>query len=82
MPSGDLVTLYAPMLRAVGDAIAAKRRAKRLTQQELADRCGFQRAYLSALEHGQRNPTLITMARIAKELDWSLGAMLRSARPL
>jgi len=77
--SADLVALHAPLLAAVGEAICAQRRARKLTQQELADRCGVQRAYLSALEHGTRNPTLITLSRITDELGWSLTGLMHDA---
>lgn len=71
--------MHKPMLNSVGRAIGEKRRARNLTQAELAERCGFRSAYISALENGDRNPTLITLARIAEALDWNLPNMMRSA---
>jgi transcriptional regulator with XRE-family HTH domain len=43
--------------------IATKRQAA------LADRMGVDRAYVSGLELGQRNPTIVTLWHIAKALE-------------
>ena len=40
-----------------------------LTQTALAKRSGMNRAYLSRLESGRRNPTLATLERLAKALE-------------
>jgi transcriptional regulator with XRE-family HTH domain len=37
------------------------RREKGLSQAEVANRMGVDRAYISGLELGQRNPTIITL---------------------
>ena len=77
--TADLIAQHRPVLIAVGDALAAKRRARKLTQRELAERCGLQRAYVSAVEQGRKNPTLITLYLMAEELDWSLLGVMRAA---
>lgn len=40
-----------------------------LTQQELADRAGISKPYLSQIESGKRQGTLETLAAIARALD-------------
>jgi DNA-binding XRE family transcriptional regulator len=42
------------------------RREKGLSQAEMANRMGVDRAYISGLELGQRNPTVITCKRRCK----------------
>jgi transcriptional regulator with XRE-family HTH domain len=44
------------------------RTAAGLTQTALAKRSGINRSYLSDLEAGQRNPTAVTLQRLAKVL--------------
>ncbi|WP_224549406.1 helix-turn-helix domain-containing protein [Mesorhizobium sp. CA16] len=54
----------------VGDNFARLRREKGLTQEEVAARSGFSQQYLSGLEKGKRNPTVITLF----ELSQAIGA--------
>jgi transcriptional regulator with XRE-family HTH domain len=58
----------------VGDNIRRLRLAAGLSQAELADRMGVDRAYVSGLEQGQRNPTVISLWHVAK----ALGVPMRS----
>jgi transcriptional regulator with XRE-family HTH domain len=60
--------------RMVGRNVRRLRIAAGLSQAELAERMGVDRAYVSGLELGQRNPTIVTLWHIAK----ALGVMLRS----
>jgi transcriptional regulator with XRE-family HTH domain len=57
------------MRRLVGQNVARIRLEKGLTQEELAVRSGFSQQYLSGLERGRRNPTIITIYEIAQALD-------------
>jgi transcriptional regulator with XRE-family HTH domain len=45
-----------------------------LTQAGLAERMGVDRAYVSGLELGQRNPTVLTLWHIARALGVKLDA--------
>ncbi|MBH0231384.1 helix-turn-helix transcriptional regulator [Halobacillus sp. KCTC 3957] len=45
---------------------------KELSQEELAFRAGLDRTYISSLERGKRNPSLVTMDKIARALDVKL----------
>ena len=45
-----------------------------LTQTAFAKRSGMNRAYLSRLESGRQNPTLVTLKRLAKTLEVMPGA--------
>jgi transcriptional regulator with XRE-family HTH domain len=56
------------MRKLVGANVARLRREQGLTQEELATRSGFSQQYLSSLERGQRNPTIITLYELAQTL--------------
>jgi transcriptional regulator with XRE-family HTH domain len=60
--------------RMVGRNVKRLRSAAGLSQAELAERMGVDRAYVSGLELGQRNPTILTLWHVAE----ALGAKLRS----
>ncbi|HEV7257702.1 MAG TPA: helix-turn-helix transcriptional regulator [Bosea sp. (in: a-proteobacteria)] len=47
----------------------ALRLAKGLTQAQVAQRLGVDRAHVSALEMGQRNPTAVSLWEIAQALE-------------
>lgn len=56
----------------VGQNVRRLRLAADLSQEEVAERMGVDRAYLSALELGKRNPTIITLWQIAEALQVGL----------
>jgi transcriptional regulator with XRE-family HTH domain len=58
--------------RLVGHNVRRLRIAAGLSQAELAERMGVDRAYVSGLELGQRNPTIVTLWHIAKALGVKL----------
>lgn len=53
----------------VGLNVQALRRAKGLSQEELAHRARIHQTYLSGVETGKRNASLVVLARIAAALD-------------
>jgi transcriptional regulator with XRE-family HTH domain len=53
----------------VGRNIKRLRIAAGITQAALADQMGVDRAYVSGLELGQRNPTILTLWHIANALE-------------
>ncbi len=56
----------------VGRNVKRLRITAGLSQAELAERMGVDRAYVSGLELGQRNPTIVTLWHIAKALGVKL----------
>ena len=56
----------------IGENIKKIRKEKDITQAELSDACGFAITALSAYENGHRNPSLETVAKIAKKLEVSI----------
>lgn len=65
------------MRRLVGRNIARIRKRQGMTQEELAEKSGFSQQYLSGLERGQRNPTVVTVYEIALALGVSHIDLLR-----
>ena len=55
-------------LAELGRNLRRVRTAAGLTQTALAKRSGIHRSYVSGLEAGQRNPTAVTLQRLAKVL--------------
>ena len=56
----------------LGGAIRQARLHLGLSQEKLAARCGFDRTYISMLERGKRNPSLLNLERLAKGLESSV----------
>ena len=53
----------------VGRNVRAMRRAKGLSQEELAFASDLHRTYVSGVERGIRNPTVLILERIATALE-------------
>ncbi|MGN6467939.1 MAG: helix-turn-helix domain-containing protein [Rhizobiaceae bacterium] len=47
-----------------------------ISQEELANRAGIDRTYVSGIERGVRNPTVAILARLAAELDTTASDLL------
>ena len=52
-----------------GENIKKNREKKGLSQEELANIAGFARTYISLIERGKRNLSLMNICRFAKALD-------------
>ncbi len=59
------------MRKLVGRNVRKARLKKGLTQEEFADVSGFSQQYLSDLERGRRNPTVVTLYELARALGVS-----------
>jgi len=56
------------LVNIVGANIKEIRKQKKMTQEELAEKCGLQTSYLAGVEHGDRNITLQTLEKITAGL--------------
>jgi transcriptional regulator with XRE-family HTH domain len=56
------------MRKLVGDNTARIRKEKGLTQEGLAEKSGLSQQYISGLENGRRNPTIVTLYELASAL--------------
>jgi len=65
----------------VGRNVKRLRVAAGLSQAELAERMGVDRAYISGLELGQRNPTVVTLWHLGRALAVKLGAFFQDEKP-
>jgi len=65
----------------VGRNVKRLRTASDLTQAALAERMGVDRAYVSGLELGQRNPTILTLWHISKALGVKVHAFFDEENP-
>ena len=59
------------MRKLVGRNVKRFRQIKGLTQEQFADVSGFSQQYISSLEQGRRNPTIITIYELAQALGVS-----------
>lgn len=59
------------MRKLVGRNFTRLRREKGLTQEQVEERSGFSQQYISDLERGRRNPTVITLYELARALGVS-----------
>jgi transcriptional regulator with XRE-family HTH domain len=59
------------MRKLVGRNFARLRRDRGLTQEQVEACSGFSQQYLSGLERGRRNPTVITLYELAQSLGVS-----------
>jgi transcriptional regulator with XRE-family HTH domain len=60
--------------RMVGRNVRRLRGAAGLSQAKLAERMGVDRAYVSGLESGQRNPTIVTLWHVGQALGVKMPA--------
>jgi transcriptional regulator with XRE-family HTH domain len=63
----------------VGAAIRARREALGYSQDSFADLIDMHRAYFSAIERGEKNMTLETLARVATGLQAAMSAILKES---
>ncbi|ADU15413.1 helix-turn-helix domain protein (plasmid) [Asticcacaulis excentricus CB 48] len=61
----------------VGENLKRLRQEKGLTQEVLESRSGLSQQYLSGLERGKRNPTIITVYEISQALGVHYLELLR-----
>lgn len=59
-----------------GAALREWRLRQQLTQEQLAERSGLSYKFIGEVERGRGNPTLTTMAQLARALDVELPVLL------
>ena len=67
------------LLAAFGAALKAERKRKGLSQEKLGFECDLDRTYVSGLERGVRNPTLLVVERLAEGLKVQPSELLAAA---
>ncbi|EXL05059.1 XRE family transcriptional regulator [Brucella anthropi] len=61
----------------IGLNVQKIRRERRISQEELGFRASKTHAYISGLEAGKRNPTILTLMALSEALDIELDELLR-----
>lgn len=61
--------------RLLGSRIQKIRKAKGLSQEELAERVGLSSKYISSIERGNENPTLDTFIKLSSAMDVSIAEL-------
>ena len=67
------------ILTQFGKAVHAQRAKLKISQEELAERAGLHRTYISDIERGSRNVSLLNIHQIAKALELSTVELFRQA---
>lgn len=75
----EVIKLFIPTLdpRIVGEVIAKCRKEKGISQEVLSGLADIGRTHLSAIERGERKPTLETLYRISCALDIKMSAVVK-----
>jgi transcriptional regulator with XRE-family HTH domain len=53
------------------------RRSAQIFQEELADRAGIHRTYVSQIERGLKSPTIVMLLKLSKALETSPSTIIR-----
>lgn len=53
----------------IGKTIAILRKAQKISQKELAEKCGVSHVFISSIERGQKKPSKELKTKIVKALD-------------
>lgn len=75
----EVMQMYIPTLDAkkVGEVIAKNRRRKGISQEVLSGLADIGRTHLSAIERGERKPTLETLYRISCALNIKMSDIVK-----
>lgn len=65
--------------RALGRAVKERRRKLGLTQEQLANDSDLHQRWISNVEQGWRNPSLLSLRRLAEALGISVSELLAAA---
>ncbi len=71
-----------PTAAQVGRVVRALREARSDSQETIAHAAELSRYYYAGIELGERNPTLLVLARIARALDTELSDLISQAERL
>lgn len=64
-------------LNNLGQIIREKRESKGLTQIEVAEKAQLDRNYIGMVERGERNPSYLSLIKIAKGLDMTVDQLIK-----
>ncbi|MGX7953028.1 helix-turn-helix domain-containing protein [Tsuneonella sp. HG249] len=79
MPRQSISTDTEGKLRKLGAAIRAVRHERRMSQEALADASGVDRSHMGKIERGERNVSVLNVARVAEALGVTIASLMTSA---
>ncbi len=65
------------LLKKLAINIKARRSELKISQEKLAEKCGFDRTYISLLETAKRNPSYCNLVKLSNGLNISLSNLLK-----
>lgn len=65
-----------PLLRRIGHRVKKLRSEKGQSQEALADAVGIDRTYMSGIERGLRNPSILRLRSLARALKVPIRSLL------
>ena len=78
--SVDIAGTLEQLLTSIGQRVRELRRARKLTQRQLADKVGTGHTYVTAVESGVQNLTLETLVKIALVLGVTVRDLLPASK--
>lgn len=64
-------------LKNLGQTIRLKRENRGLTQNEVAEKAGLDRNYIGMVERGERNPSYLSLLKIANGLNLTVYQLIK-----
>lgn len=66
------------VVQLLGENVRYYRKLKGMTQEQLAAEAGMERSYVSDLERGTRNPSVVALGRLASALQVEASKLLET----
>ncbi|MCK9338245.1 MAG: helix-turn-helix transcriptional regulator [Arcobacteraceae bacterium] len=66
------------MLEQLARSIKTRRNELNISQEKLAEICGFDRTYISLLERAKRNPSVLNLKKLSIGLEIELSDLLKN----
>lgn len=77
MTSAEQQRAQRQVLHAIGERVRQHRLSMGLSQEGFADRAALHRTYISGIERGERNVSVLNLVKVADALDVDPGALLQ-----
>jgi transcriptional regulator with XRE-family HTH domain len=71
------ITTQDDLLLFLGAAVKAQRSKLNLSQEQLADICGFDRTYISLIERGKRNISFSNLNQLSQGLEMTISELTK-----
>jgi len=68
------------ILKLLGERVKVKRAELKMSQEELAFKCGFDRTYISLVERGLRNISFTNLLILSEGLDTSISSLTKDIK--